>query len=402
MVLAIAPIYEFACPSHRLGAGDDLDQLLGDHRLTGAVVTQRLLANHLARVAGGVVHRSHLRAVERGCILQKRAKDLHRDIARQKVDQDFLLIRLVFVDHAVVVASFALEHGRDDLLSRRGLRDNGLETRKEQGADVERTLFIKPQDFVADICAMLEGECANAAQLDVLEDLLLIQTAKLFVALATYAEELHVFAFGRQCTCALARKPHDRRVEWAAQPALGGAHKQEMHAAASCSNQQSRRRATIAHRGSNIAEHLRHLLGIGTRGLGRGLRTSQFGGRDHLHGLGNLLRRPGGGDAHAHVFEARHFRCDAENERATTERESNDASQPSIIGDLASILRLLSCAHANVFAYSSTAALSLAAVASSRSRLSQMSLMMSECFVRARPSMPSSKARTRSTWIGSR
>src|SRR6202166_1209346 len=50
--------------SQRLGAGDDLDQFLGDHRLAGAVVFERLLADHLAGVAGGVVHRRHLRTVE--------------------------------------------------------------------------------------------------------------------------------------------------------------------------------------------------------------------------------------------------------------------------------------------------------------------------------------------------
>src|SRR3954453_22833270 len=50
---------------HRLGAGDDFDQLLGDHGLTGSVVDQGLLADHVAGVAGGVVHRAHLRAVER-------------------------------------------------------------------------------------------------------------------------------------------------------------------------------------------------------------------------------------------------------------------------------------------------------------------------------------------------
>src|SRR6476469_728072 len=36
--------------SHRLGAGDDFNQLLGDHRLTGSIVDQRLLADHVAGV----------------------------------------------------------------------------------------------------------------------------------------------------------------------------------------------------------------------------------------------------------------------------------------------------------------------------------------------------------------
>src|ERR1700728_3350740 len=55
-------------------AGDDLDQFLGDHRLAGAVISECLLADHLAGVAGGIVHRRHLRAVERGGILHDGAE----------------------------------------------------------------------------------------------------------------------------------------------------------------------------------------------------------------------------------------------------------------------------------------------------------------------------------------
>src|SRR6185295_5494066 len=37
----------------RLGAGDDLHQLLGDHRLAGAVVQERQPADHVRGVVGG-------------------------------------------------------------------------------------------------------------------------------------------------------------------------------------------------------------------------------------------------------------------------------------------------------------------------------------------------------------
>src|ERR1700684_1466569 len=84
-------------PSDRLGAGDDLNQLLGDHGLTGSVVDQGLLANHVAGVAGGVIHRAHLRAVERGVVFQQRAKNLHREVARQQRGQDLVFFGLVFI-----------------------------------------------------------------------------------------------------------------------------------------------------------------------------------------------------------------------------------------------------------------------------------------------------------------
>src|SRR6478735_12365135 len=80
-----------------LGAGDDLDQLLGDLGLTGSVIDKGLLADHVAGVAGGVVHRAHLRAVERSVVFQQRAEDLHREIARQQAAQNFVLFRLVLI-----------------------------------------------------------------------------------------------------------------------------------------------------------------------------------------------------------------------------------------------------------------------------------------------------------------
>src|SRR5215475_3426937 len=76
------------------GAGDDLDQLLGDHGLARTVVDQGLLADHFAGVAGGVVHRRHLRAVERGVVLQQRPENLHRDVARQQAREDLVFLRL--------------------------------------------------------------------------------------------------------------------------------------------------------------------------------------------------------------------------------------------------------------------------------------------------------------------
>src|SRR4051794_14144806 len=107
-----------------LGAGDDFDQLLGDLGLTGSVVDKGLLADHVAGVAGGVVHRAHLRAVERGVVFQQRAKDLHREIARQQPHQDLVLFRLVFVGRRWAgIGGRRFHHQRDDLLGGRDLRN---------------------------------------------------------------------------------------------------------------------------------------------------------------------------------------------------------------------------------------------------------------------------------------
>src|ERR1700742_969752 len=121
----------------RLGAGDDLDQLLGDLGLTGSVVDQGLLADHVAGVARRVVHRAHLRAVERSVVFQQRAENLHRQVTRQQPAEDFVLFRLVFVRGRSTAGRLFFHDQRNDLLCGRDLRDHRLELRIEQRADVE-------------------------------------------------------------------------------------------------------------------------------------------------------------------------------------------------------------------------------------------------------------------------
>ena len=143
-----------------------------------------------------------------------------------------------------------------------------------------------------------------------LDDLLLVVAAELLVALAADAEELDRLAVGDQRIGLLARKSHDRRVERPAQAALGGADEQQVHLVIAGAAQQRGRGVEPGDRGGDIAEHLVHALGIGPRRLRRDLRAPQLRGRDHLHRLGDLLRRLGGGDAHAHVFERGHVSPD--------------------------------------------------------------------------------------------
>src|ERR1700744_2718779 len=100
----------------RLGAGDDLDQLLSDLGLTGSVVDQGLLADHVAGVARRVVHRAHLRAVERSVVLHQRAENLHRQVTRQQAAEDFVFFRLVFVGRRSRTRGFRFHDQRNDLL----------------------------------------------------------------------------------------------------------------------------------------------------------------------------------------------------------------------------------------------------------------------------------------------
>src|SRR6202140_215334 len=227
-VSASVSLIAFA-PLDRLGAGDDFNQLLGDHRLTGPVVDQGLLADHVAGVAGRVVHRAHLRAVERGIVFEKRSEDLYREVARQQPGQDLVFLRLVFVGRRRPgIGGGSFHHQRDDLLRGRDLRDHGLEARIEQRADVELAGVETRDHPLGDILGIDEAELTNRAQLDILDDLLFEGAAQLLEALAADAEEFNLFALVHQRQRALAGETHDRGVERAGQAAFPGADQKQM------------------------------------------------------------------------------------------------------------------------------------------------------------------------------
>src|SRR6185503_12131982 len=214
---ALAPV------SQRLGAGDDLDQLLGDHRLARAVVLQRAPADHVAGISGGIVHRRHARALLGSGILEQRPEHLHREIARQQPRQDLRLIRLELIDRAAAGSRrLVREDRRDHLLRRRDLRDHRLEAGEEQGGDIEGAAVEQLYDLLGDRLGIDEAEHAHRAQLDHLDDLPLVLALELVIALASDAQELDVLAVRHEPVGALAGEADDRRVEAAAQPALGG------------------------------------------------------------------------------------------------------------------------------------------------------------------------------------
>src|SRR4051812_22476377 len=79
--VAMSVFLAFNC-LERLGARNDFDQFRRDDRLALAIVDDPELLDHVAGVAGRIVHRRHLRAVESRMVLEQRAIDLDGDIPR--------------------------------------------------------------------------------------------------------------------------------------------------------------------------------------------------------------------------------------------------------------------------------------------------------------------------------
>src|SRR5262249_33478706 len=103
-----------------LGAGDDLDQFLGDGGLARAVHLQGQPLDHVASIAGGAVHRCHLGPEEARGVFKQRAEDLDREVTRQQVGQDLGFVGLELIDRA------AHRTGRSGVPRRRRRRDELL------------------------------------------------------------------------------------------------------------------------------------------------------------------------------------------------------------------------------------------------------------------------------------
>ena len=157
--------------------------------------------------------------------------------------------------------------------------------------------------FLAISSALTKPSWRTDAQVDVFDDLLVEVAAQLLVALAADAEELDLFALVHQRLRALAGEAHDRGIECAAQTAFAGADQEQMHLILAGAGQQRRRAGRAGGGAGDVGDHRVHLFGVGPRRFGGALRAAQLRGRDHLHGLGDLLRRLGGGDADPHVFQ---------------------------------------------------------------------------------------------------
>src|SRR6185312_1351029 len=150
------------------------------------------------------------RALLRRGVFKKRAKYLHRKIARKKICENFLFFRFILVGCSRTCVGRLFEHRRNDLLRGRNLGDHRSEAREEQGADVEGALVEKRNYFLGDHVSLLESDRAHAAQFDRLDDQLAVEPAKLVVALAADTKDFDLFALRRQRISLLTRKAHDR------------------------------------------------------------------------------------------------------------------------------------------------------------------------------------------------
>ena len=121
---------------------------------------QRLLLDHLAGVARGVVHGAHPRALLGRGVLEQRPEDLHGDVARQQRRRGSRPrpARIRRRRDARELAACGGICGGNELLRRRDLRDHRAEAREEQRRDVELAGLEQREDLLADRVGVGEAE----------------------------------------------------------------------------------------------------------------------------------------------------------------------------------------------------------------------------------------------------
>ena len=100
----------------------------------------------------------------------------------------------------------------------------------------------------------------------------------------------------------IAGETGDLRIEAAAQATLGGADDQQMHILLAGPRHQRRSFTATADRLGDVGQHRAHALRVGPGGFRCFLRATQLRRGDHLHRLGDLLRRLDRGDTVSKVF----------------------------------------------------------------------------------------------------
>jgi len=108
-------------------------------------------------------------------------------------------------------------------------------------------------------------------------------------ALLAHAGEAGLHPLGAQPAVLLQHAPDDAGVERAGQPPVAG-HRDEGDGPFFVVRLQQRVVEVVLRVGGQVAHHLDHGGGVGAQGLDALLVAAQFGGRDHLHGLGDLAR----------------------------------------------------------------------------------------------------------------
>ena len=248
---------------------------LRDRGLARAVVVERQPVDHVARVAGRVVHGRHPRALLGGRVLQQRPEDLGREGCAAAASPGSRLLGLELVDRLRRRPRSARLFGSSPVAGRQpkgmscwrrdDLRDGRLEPVVDHRADIETVLVRREREQHGSRWPAPRRNSSRGRPTSSIVSTIRLPWSRgqLAAALAADAEDLDRLALGRQLADQLPRLAHDRRVEAAAKAAVGGRDDQKVHVVLARAGQQRRRALglPLPSPRRDRAQHALHALG---------------------------------------------------------------------------------------------------------------------------------------------
>src|SRR5512146_2609052 len=290
-------------PFERLGAADDLHQLLGDGGLPRAVHLEREPRDHVHRVVRRRVHRRHPGPVLPRHRLQQHPEDLRLDVFRQQGGQDLLPGGFVEVVDLRPRPFLLLPLDRDgeQLLEADHLGDGGPELVEHQLDLVE----VAREEALHEVPGKLLGVGMGQRPQDVhvLLSELHLAPAEEIAGLAPHREHDDLLVPVAVVVEEPVGRPQQVRVEPSAQAPVRGDHQEGQ--LRPLPRRQERMAPFLRPAGDRLHDFA-HLPGVRPRGRDGVLRPLELRRRHHLHRLGDLLRALDAADPLADHTEIRH------------------------------------------------------------------------------------------------
>src|SRR6185369_6502857 len=256
----------------RFSARDDFNEFGGNRGLTRAVVLDGQAVDHVAGIAGRIVHRGHTAALL-GCrIFKHRPEQLDGDIARQQIGENLFLVGLIFrcsLSSLSSDISIGCERNGDDLDFRRLLHQRGAEAGEEEVRDVEFAGVKAPDQILRNLMGVGEAHILDVALIDLMHDPARIEARDHRAALLADQIEADLLALLDQLLSGLTGKLDDVAVERTGEAALGCRDHQQMDIVLAGAREQLGRLRANRDLGGQARHHRRQPLGIRTASLGR-------------------------------------------------------------------------------------------------------------------------------------
>src|SRR5205823_3703253 len=297
--------------SEGVRAGHDLEDLLGDLGLAGAVQVERQAVDQLDRVLGGIPHRGHAGAVLGRGRLEQRAVDLGLEIDGQEPLEDLLRLGLVDeVSHQrslmLLLILFAAEHllrDRQHLLFRDALDERRDVVVVDEHGAVDLVFAVELGKPVGDRLGVAVAGPVGEAGPGLLD--LVAAEPQGRAALPPDDEPAHLPALRPQRALEREGAPEDLPVECAGKAAVAGERDDRDPARLALLEQ--RQAAQRRGRPRGAGRQLLHPVGVVAKLDDPLLGPPQPRRSDELHRLGDLARVPDGADPPLDVLQRRHY-----------------------------------------------------------------------------------------------